>query len=475
VSKAPFFGTLRRCLTGAPAALFVAVAAILPAAILPAAMAQPAVVPGPAPAAIPPTFQSVFTDALAWPTTPAPSVLNPAGPVTPASNIKINPTSAGTIPNYSATNAQSGLFNNGTGATAGPGLAKALNCATAPSGNNGFTAQECEAINFMRQAPPARPQYTINRNEAFISNNQNAINNPTSVLGAGTNSGTYSACTTTTQTTPAQFRTETCHDFSQLSDNKCIVGRVITVDASHLYQCAEQLQNLSTSTCTVPRELIIGRAFNYECEQSPKQLGTQNCVRNLSVTVVQRPSCALGDVLAQKGMPFGYQFQSGLDLYTDGGVARANCSYLNSPTVEFGLFYGSVLESQYGSGSTNNPPPNINLLPNLVTVTADEVEPADRIIGTVGSATIVVRGGSNCYAGPRTYNCAFTLDLHETPVQVETCNENGCTTGNNCTLNALGLCTPVKQRVVLGFEKPNIAFVETENWDNQCVGLEARL
>jgi hypothetical protein len=112
----------------------------------------------------------------------------------------------------------------------------------------------------------------------------------------------------------------------------CSIGRIITVDAHHLYQCAEQLQNLAASMCSIPREVVVAASYNYQCDTSPKQLASATCSRILSVTGA--PSCTIGQVIlsVNAGQPNGGDPCNGGDHLAFSYV----CGNSSRPTIILG-------------------------------------------------------------------------------------------------------------------------------------------
>lgn len=377
------------------------------------------------------------------------------------------------VPHYGGSTPQTGLFAQGQGATAAPGVGRAVDCEINPQTGTPYNLQECEAIRFMRQSPSARPQFNVNRANAFIAGTEAYKADPALALGPNALAGSYSACTTSTQTTPPSTRTEICHDHSTISDTICSVGRTITVDPHHLYQCVEQLFTLTAPTCTVPREIDFDIFQNWQCAQSPNTLNTQTCRRTLLVSITTQDNCELATVIHQAALPFEYDFRRGLDLYTTGGVARVMCNFLTEDKIDLRMFYGDVVQGQYGSGATYQPPPDLNLLPNTLGPLEVYInEPVERQIGQTGGQTIWVTGG--CSVSPfRPPSCSFTINIHQQYSTYQSCNDNGCVDVPACTVDALGRCARLES-TQLNFTKPSRTAIISETFDNQCVALEAR-
>jgi hypothetical protein len=383
---------------------------------------------------------------------------------------------AAVVPNYGGATPQTSLYAAGQGSTAAPGVGRAVDCEINPQTGTPYTLQECDAIRFMRQSPGARPQFTVNRANAFIAGTEAYKVNPESALGTNALAGSYSACVPTTQTTPPSTRTEICNDYSTLGNTMCSVGRTITVDPHNLYQCVEQLFTLTGPTCKIPREVDFDVFQNWQCVQTPNTLSNQTCRRTRLITVTNQDSCALATVTHESGFPFEYNYRRGLDLYYNGGVARVYCNYLTENKIDLRMFYGDVVQGQYGSGAVYAPPPNLSLLPNNVgAMQVNTAEPVDRVIGSTGSFDVWVQAGGQCAAAPlgQAPVCTFTIYLRQPYSTYEVCNEGGCFQQPVCTPDENGYC-PLVDSTTMTFNKPTQLVIVNESIDNQCVGLEAR-
>jgi hypothetical protein len=443
---------------------------------------------------IPNGFGTVFNDAKNWSTqrnANTPGSTAPGQSLVPGAQATVNGTTGQTeVPYYTGTTAQpqSQLFSNGQGATIAPGLQRTTDCATLPSTGTGFTRQECEAINFMQGAPTSRPQFTVNRNEAMIANTRGGVVVPSSALGA-TNStlqGNYSHCTPTSVTTPITYRTEICTDTLSGVDSRCSVGQQVTVDAHHLYQCAEQLQNLTTPTCRVPAVVEVDHFRNFDCTQSQRQLGTATCNRDLIVNVTYFDSCTLSNKVGQADVQFGYSYERGNDLYLRGGAIRPYCNYLVQDQLDMKWFFGSLYQGSYGSGAVFNPGPDSNLLPMTGNAIVYIDEPVDRRLTnplTDSDHSVYVAAGSRCYRSPSaTVNtpaaekiCDISLIFAYEPA-VAPFSEYGdpgiAVCGNGLPGIRDGWCS--EKRSTVSFTKPHKSYTVTDNWNNACLPLEAR-
>jgi hypothetical protein len=444
-------------------------AALAASTALTAVLAQPVT---PATSSVPSTFGSVFNDAKAWAAqrnSATPGSTDPSGVTqVPGTNATVNSSSGqANVPHFATSGTQSQYFSAGQGQTNAPGQQRTVDCANMPSSVTGISRQECEAINFMQRAPTTRPQFSVNRNEALISNTRASVRNPPAALGAsnGTLQGNYSQCVPTTVTSPITYRTEICTDNQSAVDSRCSVGQQIVVDAHHLYQCAEQLQNLTSSTCRVPDIVEVDRTMNFACTESLRQLGVQSCNQTLLVQVTSADNCTIGDKVGEVGGGWGYTTRNGPDLYTGGLIVRAYCNFLTQDLVDIKYFYGDINEGDYGSGASFSPPPDITLVPNSGSVVANLSEPVERLLQ--GGLTGYFRGrGIGLYASGQCQGdaCDYTLVVRGM-VQPNT--------GLSCYVGSTDTCT-IRQSQRITFTKPKKVFVATDTWSNDCAALEAR-
>lgn len=376
-------------------------------------------------------FTSVFNDAKTWGAT-----------TTQGTGAQINPsTSSGSIPNYAPSSSQSGFFAGGQGMTLQPGLDKADACAISPATGTPYNQQECVAINFMRNSPSVRPQYTVTRNDPLLQAGAAVTANPYAVLGPNTVSGNYSACTTTQQTTSPQYETEVCHEFSSLVNNSCSVGLAITVDAQHLYQCAEQLQNLTTPTCNIPRRVDVEATYHYQCAQSPKQLTNQTCNKNVIVTVDRSNSCEPGSSTGEFWVNTWGNDEVGVRY---AGISiTARCDIASNIHMDF----HAICTEQPCSGSASV-----------------DVDPAT---GASSPQTFSNFTGRSWYESDA-FNQVKYLGGN--------CNGTSCSFGF-CTseVNApRGTTNGIRACGTFNFDQPRLIYTQTDSINDQCVGLEQR-
>ena len=317
------------------------------------------------------------------------------------------------VPYYGGTvTNQTSVFQAGQGSATVPATNRAIDCAVNPQSGTPYTLQECEAINFMRQSPGARPRFVINRAQPVIANTSNAAKNPAATLGGPTATslnGTYSACTNETIPAANVVTTEICYDFKPVTANVCSVGWQITVDPHHLYQCAEQLQNLATSTCQVKQIVEVDAKYTYECSTPNSILATNSCTKTLSVSVNQYPSCNFLDQLGEGVIPWTtYRFGGGLfggrDWgYANGAVIRPVCKHTDTE-IDIRYWAGTVFPPMFGSRDAV--PPLASNVPASNTVTVNKNSQGFKIAGVADAAQnsfFTVNYGS-CDTSTCTYN-----------------------------------------------------------------------
>ena len=155
------------------------------------------------------------------------------------------------IPSYGTNPSETQFFQGGQGQLSGPGVAKMQNCATATPDPDPIKRQECEAVNFLARNPQIRPQFNITKNDPMILAAKHARNNAESMFQSFGMGGTGSStqCTTKTETTPAQYTTETCSSFKEVGEQQCTMGRVINIDADANFQCEQTVNAYETLKC----------------------------------------------------------------------------------------------------------------------------------------------------------------------------------------------------------------------------------
>lgn len=192
------------------------------------------------------------------------------------------------IPGYGTNPSETQFFQGGQGQLSGPGIAKMQNCATATPDSDPIKRQECEAVNFLARNPQIRPQFNITKNDPMILAAKHARNNAESFfqsLGIKGGAGSSTQCTTKTETTPAQYTTETCSSLKEVGEQQCTMGRVINIDADANFQCEQTVNAYETLKCrrgfSPNFDVRVGTNFynpNYGSEVPPMSAKTFNMV-----------------------------------------------------------------------------------------------------------------------------------------------------------------------------------------------------
>ncbi|MBK9520694.1 MAG: hypothetical protein IPO13_03565 [Rhodocyclaceae bacterium] len=201
------------------------------------------------------------------------------------------------IPAYGQSVTESSYFQGGRGDTVGPGVNKVTACSTATPSSDPVQRQECDAINFLARNPDIRPQFSITGNDPMILNARSARTTSESTfqsLGIAGGTGSNTQCQTRSETTPAQFSTETCSSPREIGTEQCSMGRIINIDTDANYQCDRTATVLSSSTrapsvttpsCTMGRIIDINSDANFQCEETVNAYETLKCRHGSSVTV----------------------------------------------------------------------------------------------------------------------------------------------------------------------------------------------
>lgn len=156
------------------------------------------------------------------------------------------------IPGYGTNPSETQFFQGGQGQLSGPGIAKMQNCASYSPGSDKIANQECEAVNFLARNPQIRPQFNITKNDPMILAAKHARNNAESFfqsLGIKGGAGSSTQCATKTETTPAQYTTETCSSLKEVGEQQCTMGRAVNIDADANFQCDQNMNAYETLKC----------------------------------------------------------------------------------------------------------------------------------------------------------------------------------------------------------------------------------
>jgi hypothetical protein len=155
------------------------------------------------------------------------------------------------VPRYGTNPQETQYFQGGQGQLSGPGIGKMQSCATYTPGPDKVANQECEAVNFLARNPQVRPQFNLSKNDPMFVSARNLRGNADRFfqsLGMG-GSGTSTQCTQRTETTPAQYTTETCSSIKEVGTQQCTMGRIINIDTDSNFQCDQMINAYETATC----------------------------------------------------------------------------------------------------------------------------------------------------------------------------------------------------------------------------------
>lgn len=170
-------------------------------------------------------------------------------------------TASDKIPAYGATPAETQYYQGGKGQLTGPGIGKMQSCGSYTPGSDKIANQECEAVNFLARNPQVRPQFNITKNDPMIIGAKNARNSAESffqAIGIDGGAGSSSQCTTRTETTPAQYTTETCSSAKEIGTQQCTMGRVINIDTDANFQCEQTINAYESLKCRRGSSVTVG-------------------------------------------------------------------------------------------------------------------------------------------------------------------------------------------------------------------------
>ncbi len=170
-------------------------------------------------------------------------------------------TASDKIPAYGATPAETQYYQGGKGQLTGPGIGKMQSCGSYTPGSDKIANQECEAVNFLARNPQVRPQFNITKNDPMIIGAKNVRNSAESffqAIGIEGGAGSSSQCTTRTETTPAQYTTETCSSAKEIGTQQCTMGRVINIDTDANFQCEETINAYESLKCRRGSSVTVG-------------------------------------------------------------------------------------------------------------------------------------------------------------------------------------------------------------------------
>ena len=168
---------------------------------------------------------------------------------------------AGAVPSYGTAPAEAQFYQGGQGQVTGPGTAKVQGCATATPDADPIKRQECAAVNFLANNIQVRPQITITRNDPMILTAKASQNNAETFfqsLGLSGGTGSSTQCATSTQTTPAQYTTQTCSVLKEVGTQQCSMGRVVNIDTDANFQCDQTVTAYQTLKCRRGSSVTVG-------------------------------------------------------------------------------------------------------------------------------------------------------------------------------------------------------------------------
>ena len=327
------------------------------------------------------------------------------------------------IPAYGQTVTESSYFQGGRGDTIGPGVSKVTACSTTTPSSDPVQRQECDAINFLARNPDIRPQFTITGNDPMILNARTARTTSESTfqsLGVAGGTGSNTQCQTRSETTPAQFTTETCSSLREIGTEQCSMGRIINIDTDANYQCDRTATVLSTATrapsvttpsCTMGRIIDINSDANFQCDETVAAYETLTCQRSAQVGTSLQVSCSPGQTVVAE------QYSSTLagDPCWGGDklVFSYTCQATDTPQIDI-----HILRDVYGAFPWNDPAtyhasglsPNFSFSATFSNCKADVVGTTSCINGRcTGSYSAAIYYPSGMTYEPPQQQCIGTL------------------------------------------------------------------
>ena len=153
----------------------------------------------------------------------------------------VNAAMAATLPHYTPNSPVPGLVPGSTGINAAGG-AKITGC-------QGHNDPECAAVNFLAKNPSTRLNFNLNPiTDPALAAARQVLVNPDAVA-KGFSGETESACSSRTETTPANYASEVCNEYLTLTEEICSIGQQVSVDADANYQCDEKTSEYETLKC----------------------------------------------------------------------------------------------------------------------------------------------------------------------------------------------------------------------------------
>lgn len=156
-----------------------------------------------------------------------PFVATTPDPLTVISGANLNDVPAYSVSGPTSSNLQSLYGSN----ILTPGQAKSTNCATLPTPTHSYLNEECNTINFINNNKATRMNVPIsNTTDPTVVNANSITSNPSAhTVGTPNLSGAYTACSTSSTSTPASSMTERCQVGNEVTQSTCSVPLVVTV------------------------------------------------------------------------------------------------------------------------------------------------------------------------------------------------------------------------------------------------------
>jgi hypothetical protein len=167
-------------------------------------------------------------------------------------------TAQSSVPGYTANPPQASYF--GSPGIAAPAAAAANACTGSASGGSSYAAQACNAVNFSQTNPTRRPSFSIAPNDPLLTGATTITGDPQTI--AGNITGTYSACTLQTTTTPDRFETALCHQYRTMDTLSC--DKVLIVTPVQTPGCSDG-QFLTRVTADPCPACVDYLAFDFSC------------------------------------------------------------------------------------------------------------------------------------------------------------------------------------------------------------------
>lgn len=347
------------------------------------------------------------------------------------------------VPAYGSTPTEAQLFQGGQGQLSGHGSGKIQSCATYTPGIDKRSNQECEAVNFLARNPEIRPQFNITSDDQMIINAKNLRNNAESIyqsIGINGGEGTSTQCATKTETTPAQYTTETCTSLQEVEIKQCTLGREVNIDADANFQCERTITSLTSTQrtpsggvqqCVMERVVNLDGDANFSCDKTVNAYSTKFCNRIATVTVSE--SSVPGPLNCTKGQQIGYKYPVAFTGSNGKDYLYIYCEASGKVKVNYRLYSmkGALLDND--TAILNAPSGGYSLIGNWY------------------------YGGGNDY-----------LSI--------SCNGNSCTsTFKYCySGGGLGCYTAAGPSFTKPASTSETTYTANVSWDNQCADLEQR-